>query len=150
MIKQASIKDFDNILPMFLDLVIYNSIKSGQLDSWYSSKNWKSSRENELRKAILDKNGYLLVAKINNKIVGYSYGFYLPQQEIVVLEELFVDKNFRKMGIGRDLVNKSVSWGKGYSSCIKVEVYPWNTEAIKFYEKIGFNLESYEYELKIK
>lgn len=52
------------------------------------------------------------------------------------LEMLFVDNNYRGMGIGKKLITYAIS----NLQVIKVDVNEQNTQAVGFYKHIGFNV----------
>ena len=93
-----------------------------------------------------------LVAKVENKIVGYvmcrvEHSFrmegFLPRfSKIGHIVSIGVIPEFRKMGIGTSLMEKAMEALKNYYSCYSVylEVRVSNVPAIKFYEKLGFKI----------
>ncbi|MCX8196228.1 MAG: GNAT family N-acetyltransferase [Acidilobaceae archaeon] len=86
----------------------------------------------------------LLVATMNDRLVGYVYGYVLEnpilvRREIGVLKELYVAPGYRGMGIARALVEHAskelTNRGVRY---IAAEFPSMNVVAEKFYEKLGF------------
>lgn len=81
---------------------------------------------------------YLYVAKDrNNKILGYIC-YWLVFDEMNILN-LAVDEEYRKKGIGNDLIKFALMDGvnRGAGTVI-LEVRSSNKAAIKLYEKFGF------------
>lgn len=93
---------------------------------------------------LLRKEHMVLVAEVETKIVGWVHGYLFPllyQEPMGEIAALVVEKDYRRMGIGRLLVAAFEQWvkEKGYNrvflrSNIKRE------EAHKFYRAIGYDL----------
>lgn len=79
-----------------------------------------------------------LVAQQNNIVVGYII-FWIRYEDEGHIISLAVDKKYRKKGVGRKLVDYALNI---FSKCnvreIKLEVRIGNTDARKFYKKMGF------------
>lgn len=79
-----------------------------------------------------------LVAQKDNSIVGYII-FWIRFEDEGHIISIAVDKDYRREGIGSKLVETAVEIFKKYSvKTIKLEVRMGNTQARKFYKKIGF------------
>lgn len=80
----------------------------------------------------LNDNMKIFVAKENDKIIGM-----IGVKNFSHIAMLFVDKNYHKRGIGKDLVNKAKSYCRNNS---KIESITVNSSpyAVEFYHKIGF------------
>lgn len=89
-------------------------------------------------------NTCLLVAKVEDKIVGYLFGFLLNSGDSVILtatklDALFVLEEFRKKGIASALVNEFKCWViQKQARFIELKACKGNDEAIKLYNKLGF------------
>lgn len=90
-------------------------------------------------------NGCVLVAIIDNKIVGYLCGglkktkTYRNLPIYAELENTFVLNKFRSKGIGKKLYNEFINWCKIKNvGKIKIETYAQNKLAIKFYKNNRF------------
>lgn len=93
----------------------------------------------------LDEDRLLLLVKDNNKSVGYLYGFIEKTEGICLekaslLDALFIEEEYRHKGIGKELINKFISWSKD-NNCkfIDLKVMNKNKEAINLYHSLGFN-----------
>jgi len=92
-----------------------------------------------------DDNYIFLVAEVNNTIAGSILGIichelYGECKPFLLMEDLIVDNNFRKMGIGKRLINELEKIARE-KNCYQILFI---TEAnrkdtIKFYESIGFD-----------
>lgn len=91
-----------------------------------------------------DESEILLVAKINEKIVGTlrfssnRYSRYKHKGQFVIS----IQKDFWGFGIGSRLMETMINWADGYGFLkIKLEVDSNNERAIRLYEKMGFEQE---------
>lgn len=89
-----------------------------------------------------DENSALFVAEENNKLLGCCGIF--PTEGLpgncAELVKFYLDKNSRGKGVGRKLMEESISFAKesGYKS-IYIESLPEFSTAVSIYEKQGFN-----------
>ncbi len=89
----------------------------------------------------------------DDKVVGWIHGCYSLRVEsdpFVEIGGLIIDKNYRRMGIGKVLVEKIVEWSAS-KQCAKVRVRSnvVRNEAHEFYKGIGF-YESKEQKVFVK
>ena len=97
----------------------------------------------------------VVVAKVDNKIVGSAVILYLPipayGKPYAYLEGLVVDKNSRQKGIGTALLAKLMELAKD-KNCYKfVATSRFTSEDVhKFYEKSGFKRWGYEFRMDLK
>lgn len=90
--------------------------------------------------ATAPKSGYF-IAELNGEVIGGS-GIYptknLPEG-YAELVKIYLKKEYRGKGIGKQLMNKSIAYAKelGYTH-LYLESFPSLKEAIVLYEKIGF------------
>lgn len=86
------------------------------------------------------------VAEVEGKIVGMSlyyirYSTWKGQR--LYLEDLIVTESFRGHGLGKELFEKTIEFGKekGYSGMMW-QVLDWNEHAINFYKKYQTKLDN--------
>lgn len=83
-----------------------------------------------------------LIAEWDGQVAGYAlfFEFYSSFQGRpgLFLEDIFVRPDYRKHGIGTELLAKvaKIAWDEDYF-CLRWEVLDWNTSAIQFYQKLG-------------
>lgn len=83
-----------------------------------------------------------LIAEWNGEPAGYAlfFEFYSTFQGRagLFLEDIFVRPQFRKKGIGTELLAcvAKVAWQEDYF-CLRWEVLDWNEPAIRFYKDLG-------------
>ena len=83
----------------------------------------------------------VIVAKESDKIIGYIC-FSIIFEECNLIK-IVVDKDYRKMGIGKKKENEMMNTCKENNvSKIYLEVREDNISAISFYEKLGFEFEN--------
>ncbi len=95
---------------------------------------------NIFRSELLNPNSKYIVAKINNKIVGYA-GIW-KAVDVVHITNIVTAKKFRNQGIGSSLLSKLIEMAiseKDINS-ITLEVNSNNIPAQKLYKKFGFKV----------
>lgn len=97
--------------------------------------------ENNIQKFIEDKNQLAFIAKKENKIIGFAYGYLQNRPDGKIMFYLYaidIEKEYQGNGYGTNLMNfikkhvKSLGCYKMYLSTNKS-----NISACKCYEKIG-------------
>ncbi len=96
---------------------------------------------------ISEDDGCVLVAVVDDKIIGYicgglakagSYG-RLPTIIVAEIHTFFILDEFRSGGIGKKLYNGFLDWSKTKNADkIRLDVHPQNELAIKFYKNNNF------------
>lgn len=94
---------------------------------------------------ILKENGCVLIAIVDNKIVGYLCGGISEKEAYKIpsitaeLENTFVLEEYRSKGIGKKLYDKFIKWCKNKNvKKVKVKASAQNLLAIKFYRNNDF------------
>ena len=98
----------------------------------------------------------VLVAVVNNEIVGSGYAKTLPAEpfqkytEYAYLGFMYVKPEFRGQGINQKILNGLIDWAKSQNLTeIRLEVYDKNTRAKNSYLKAGFKPNLLEMRLEI-
>lgn len=130
-IREATIDDVKDILTLSRQL---GPVKS-------SVKDAKQTLTLSKKKETLTQ----FVAESQGKIVGIISLLYLPTltycpKQIAYLSRLVVDRNHRRQGIGTALVRHCVAAAR--KKCYKVILHSRVKEAIRVYEKLGFQKHS--------
>lgn len=95
--------------------------------------------DNQLNEYILNTNVITIIAKNDNKIVGFLIAKNLIDS--IDLEYILVDKNSRNMNIGSHMLNMLFDASKKLNiTKIILEVRKSNITAINLYEKNGFKI----------
>ncbi len=88
-----------------------------------------------------------IVAEEGDKIVGFSHVLILEQkavtclkpQSLVYIQDLDVARKERNKGIGALLMDASKNYGRERGvDFIRTQVFPQNTDGMRFYERNGF------------
>ncbi len=78
----------------------------------------------------------------DNKNIGHAELMFFEEGKARICRVLIGDKNYRGKGIGQAIIEALVI--KAYKelemSYLELNVYDWNTTAIKCYEKVGFKI----------
>ncbi len=95
---------------------------------------------------VADKNRFPFKV-INSKsgvVIGHAEVYYSGNKIAKLCRILIGDKSLRGQGIGEEIVNQLVEYSFNKLGALKVElnVYDWNTSAIKCYKKVGFVINS--------
>lgn len=105
-----------------------------------------------------DTNIYI-VAELENKVIGICFSQIkeisnnkiMKDRKILHIEDICVDENNRKNGIGKKLYDKIFEYAKQMDiDSIELMVWKFNENAIKFYENLGMNIKNLRFEQKIK
>ena len=110
-------------------------------------------RENyfkEMIERINNNEGKIFIAKENNKIIGFIAGIIVKYDESDKYEyvihrrgeviELMVNESVQSKGIGTELLKTIEDYFKSIGCIyIQIDVFGYNTKAIKFYKKHKYN-----------
>jgi len=99
--------------------------------------------------------GKKIVSIHENEEVGHVYLYLLKNDlndwPLAVLEDLFVKEEFRRDGMGSDLVKFAIMEAKRYN-CYKIIATSRNEreDVHKFYEKLGFEKYGFEFRMNLQ
>lgn len=86
-----------------------------------------------------DPDSVFMVATVDDKVVGYVLAFrlqvFFANRPICEIQEIVVDHDHRKRGLGRQLVESVVEWAKA-NECAEVTVP--TSRALEFYQSLKF------------
>lgn len=94
-----------------------------------------------LKEIILQKNFYFLIIRAGDRIVSLLtvYLTRIPTGLIAEAEDLIVDEEYRKWGLGPLLMQKAIEIAeKAGAKHISLRTNPQRTEANKMYKTLGF------------
>lgn len=141
-IRLAETKDINRLLELLFD--VHNIHFEGRPDIFKKGK--QKYYKEDLEKVLSNVSTPVWVAEENDFIIGYLFGIYeevkdhqsLVNRKTLYIDDLCVDMNHRKKGVGKGLYNyvKEVAKANG---CYDVTLNVWNLNpgAISFYEKLG-------------
>ncbi len=144
-IRKALERDFDQVSIVFADENAFHSQllpERFQITDPIMTPDW-------FKKILTNENKALLVAELDHKLVGLVLielmtapddPIFKPRR-YAYIEEVGVLKEYRGLGIGRQLMAKTHEWitAQGVK---EVELFVWedNPNAIRFYEKLGYRM----------
>lgn len=153
-IRKADINDLKEVQNLNLSLFKSHIEYDKQLDL-----NWPFSNEGTeyFSERISSEDGCVLVAEIQDEIVGYLCGgirepeTYRKIDKAAELENMFINPNHRSKKVGSKLISEFLNWCKSQKvQKVKVEASAQNHLAINFYKKNNFNDYSLSLELDLK
>ena len=140
-ISKANFKDTNEINNMLTSLI------QDERKNYDSNINESYKVQEFYEKFVDNDNEIILVARDNDIILGYVYGFIqdngnLFNNKIAQLDALFVKEQYRGNGIARSLMNEFINWAEEKGAAyIELSVCKDNTNAINLYENEGFSID---------
>ena len=143
-IEKAKEKDVSQIIEMLREFAAFENLSD-----------YCEVTEENLRDAMFGEKPCVegLVAFADEKQIGYAL-FYenfasFRGQRGFYLEDLYVKQEFRRHKIGEAFLNKLAQIGKARNfKRIDFQVLDWNEPAIKFYKKLGAEMDAEERHFK--
>ena len=140
-IRQATLDDLKIIQNLNFELF---KLEKENFDSTLIVE-WPLTKEGKNYFEDLIKNEFVIVAIVNEKIIGYLAGTICEKCPYEItqygeINNMLVDNNYRGQGVGKRLINKFKDYCKSKNiNNLKVVASAKNTNAIKFYKTQGFN-----------
>ena len=150
-IRRATIDDLKNIQE--LNLMLFKE----EYDKYDKTLDcgWTFGVKGEacFKERIVQDGGFVAIAEVDNKVVGYLAGSivkpasYRKLSGLAELENMFVEEEFRNKGIGTELYNVFVDWCRSRKvNRLRVVASSQNSKGINFYNKKG--LKNYDISLE--
>ena len=126
----------DEISPLWEMTKQHHISKVSHFREQFESKTFEQ-RKTELLKKCIDGKMLIVIAKADNKNIGYCLSIAADNKGDI--ESLYVMPEYRKGGVARTLMEMSMSWLQD-AACeeIALTVAVGNEEVLPFYEKLGF------------
>lgn len=147
-IEKAKITDLNDLEDLY-------NLLNDYLESNINYPGWKKGiypvRQNALEGI---SSNTLFVARVEGKIVGsiilnheaekayhnVRWSFETDYSDVLVVHTFLVHPEFLKRGIGKQLIDYAVQYGKNLNiKALRLDVYENNIPAIKLYKNSGFN-----------
>lgn len=133
-------KDLDLIAPLWHKLRLHHKERAREaFKSHFDQFTFKERKNQLLDRA---KNGAMLVNLAKNNQTGDYIGYCVSRidaEKHAELESIFIEKDYRKLGIGGHFMKIAVNWMDKHGAIEKnIVVAGGNEEAFGFYEKYGF------------
>lgn len=154
-IRDLTLADFDAVNSLFMQL--HNLHVVNRPDIFKKIEKPTTPQAWGFESSLEDKNKILLGAEIDGKIVGLCFVIIRqPKNKALVpricafIDDIVVDKNYRKKGIGAALYNETVKRSKlRGATAVELGVSSFNTAAISFYKSLGMTIQNYKMEQTI-
>lgn len=141
-IRKAKLTDIDRLSELLYEV---HKLHARHRPDVFKKRKQKYTKK-DLESVLTNELTPVWVAEEKKQVVGYLFGIYeeikdhksMTDRKTLYIDDLCVDKDFRKQGIGRQLYNyaKMVARTNG---CYDITLNVWNLNpgAIAFYEKLG-------------
>lgn len=149
MIRKATLQDLDQLTNLFDQYVVF-----------YKNPSNIEKHKAYLKDRIENNEATIFLAFDENnpeKVIGFTLIYItfssLALNKILILNDLYVDPNVRKNGVGKKLILQTVALAKELgSNLIRLRTSKSNTVAQGLYNKMGFVREDYiySYDLTVK
>ena len=151
MIRKANINDLNSIKNLLEEILyVHHKLRP----DIFKEKGQKFS-DDELLSFLKDDNNLIFVYEIDGKVVGHLFldikiynetGATHPYKTLFI-EDLSIDEDYRRQGIGKSLMNFAFDYAKTIGAGnVKLHVWEGNTSAIKFYESLGMKPQKHVFE----
>ena len=144
-VYQATIEDLDGVSNLFNAYRVY-----------YEQPSDVESARDYIKQRLENEESVVFVVKNNQKYVGFTQLYptfsSISMKKAWILNDMFVDPEARKLGIGQTLLQKAKDYAEETGAkSIVLETAPDNYTAQKLYEKNGYvrDTQFYHYELNV-
>lgn len=111
---------------------------------------WETEMAEEIEGELNNPIFHIYIAETDDKTpVGYILAKICTYCGNFEIDQLFIIEEYRKLKIGKGLVDLIIADGKKLDMPLQLEVYKTNDAAIKFYEKYGFKEDGIILRLKV-
>jgi ribosomal protein S18 acetylase RimI-like enzyme len=87
--------------------------------------------------------GYSFGAYQQERLIGFALGEAFPEDRLLRIWEFHVMAGFRRMGVGRALMEQAIARGsQDHLATVMLETQNTNVNAIRFYRRMGFSIDS--------
>jgi len=109
----------------------------------------------ELKERAIETKGIKIFAEENGKEVGRCFIYLikndLHEEPYALLEDVYVDENFRGKGIGTELVKKAIEVAKKLNCYKIIATSRFEREKVhEWYQKFGFKKFGFEFRMDLK
>ena len=153
-IRKAKISDFQGIHKLIMQVHILHVNERNDIYKDVDPMNF-----DEFKTELSNSNNLYLIAELNNEIVGICFSQIkeilnnkiMKDRKILHIENICVDKDHQRNGIGKELYEQIVKLAKEKNiDNIELMVWGFNENAIKFYKNLGMTIKNLKFEQKIK
>lgn len=151
-VRKVKVSDFNDVFNLYKQL--YEA--ECPFDDNLNEKHYETEEaKNNVLKRIRSRKRIVLVAEENNKVIGIIDGYIMNcsqyVKKVAYLDHLCVDKEFRKNGIGKLLIDSFEEKMKEQGAkFIKLNAFKENYPAVCLYDKVSFKEYSVYYVKRIE
>ena len=143
-IRRAEPRDISGVLGLMAEFADHVSLSA-----------YLTVTEEKLSEAVFGENAFVELLIAADKNAPFAYAIYYPHfssfrgEKGFYLEDIFVAERFRGRGIGLEILKNIARQAaeRGYNR-IDLQVMSTNTAALRFYERLGAEVNSSELRLK--
>ncbi len=145
-IRRASFDDYNALCDLFDDV---DAIHRNNLPNIFQKPDGPIREQEYYLGLNSDQNIALLVAEVNDNIIGFVHAVIRDSPAIPVLvprRHVFVDSicvksAYRGSGVGQMLMSEIHEWANGKNAiAIELNVFEFNQAAIAFYQQLGYEV----------
>ena len=151
LIRDATKRDIQFIVKLVRQMVDYHQM----IDKYYKAYSNYDDRgiRDHYELLIKDRNTKIIIAEENKKVIGYFMGTiekapqYVNPKRTGVIFDAFIEKKYRKQGIGKKIFKELLEWfKKNKIKHIELTVDARNKIGIRAWKKFGF----FDFRLKMR
>lgn len=154
-IRDLTLSDFDEVNEIFKQL--HELHVKHRPDIYRNVENPAEANGYIAEEVLNEENLILLGADVDGRIVGICFiVMRTPRNDALVprvcayIDDIAVDENYRRQGIGTALYNEAVKRAKERGAqVIQLQVSEFNKAAVDFYKSLGMTVWEYKMEQKI-
>lgn len=153
-IRKAEISDFQGVHKLIMQV---HKLHVNERNDIY--KDVEPMNFDEFKTELSNSNNIYLIAEFKNEIVGICFSQIkeisnnkiMKDRKILHIENICVDENHQKKGIGKKLYEQIVQLAKEKNiDNIELMVWGFNENAINFYKNLGMKIKNLKFEQKVK
>ena len=153
-IRKAKPNDFSGVHKLIMQVHKLHVSKRNDIYKDIDPMNFE-----EFKTELSNSNNIYLIAEFENEIVGICFSQIkeilnnkiIKNRKFLHIEDICVDENYQKKGIGKKLYNQILELAKEKNiDDIELMVWGFNENAIKFYENLGMSIKNLKFGQKIK
>jgi len=155
-IRKATIKDLDELERIYVEGCVSEvklqfpkkSVKSILKEM----KKYERDRKGGFKEGIKSKDEYWVIIVDNNKIAGFGQAVIDKNDKSKAgIEKVYVDKEFRRKGVGMKLMKEIIRWLKEKTvKSVSSGIFIKNKPSINIHEKLGFEVTAVRMQKKLK
>ena len=143
-IREAQTSDFHALHNLY---TVVDRLHHQALPEHFKPASDIKKRDSYLKGLLADKSNTILVAEIQNQVIGFAHAKFGTIDHPVLnsyisghISDVVVDPDFERRGVGKKLLFAVERWLKEHGAIeVGLTVFCFNNEAISFYHKNGFS-----------